>query len=113
MRKIHIFIANTLFVIHCLIGVFILSGWYFPEIRFVYRSFLVIWLLCWVILGYCPVTRWEFLLRRRYDNTLDPNAEAIQYYWYTFFGKKVPSKSIFTGGLIAFFILFIITFFIP
>jgi hypothetical protein len=112
MRKINIFIANLLFAFHCLIGVFILSGWYFPVIKFEYRAFMIIWLLCWLVLGYCPVTKWEFLLRRKYDKSIDPNAESIQYYWNKFFGKKIPSKAIFTGGLIVFFVLFSATFII-
>jgi hypothetical protein len=73
---------------------------------------MIIWLLCWLVLGYCPVTKWEFLLRRKYDKSIDPNAESIQYYWNKFFGKKIPSKAIFTGGLIVFFVLFSATFII-
>ena len=112
MRKINIFIANLLFIIHCLIGVFILAGWYFPQIKIEYRVFMITWLLCWLVLGYCPVTKWEFGLRHKYDKNFDPNAEAIQHYWYKFFKKKIPSKAIFIGGLIVFFILFGLTFFI-
>jgi hypothetical protein len=51
-------------------------------------------------------------LRRKYDKSIDPNAESIQYYWNKFFGKKIPSKAIFTGGLIVFFVLFSATFII-
>lgn len=112
MRKVNIFIANLIFVLHCLIGVFILSGWYFSQIKFEYRVFLFVWLLSWLILGYCPVTKWEFILRRKYDKSIDPNTEAIQYYWNKFFGKKISSKLIFNVGLIAFFVLFGVTFLI-
>lgn len=109
MRKFHIFLANSIFGFHCLIGIFILSGWYFSQIKFEYLTFLVIWLSCWIFLGYCPVTKWEFLLRKKYDDTIDPNAESIQYYVYKFFGKKISSKVIFTGGILVFIILIILT----
>ena len=113
MRKFfNIFIADLLFISHCLIGIFILSGWYFFQIKFEYRIFLIIWLLTWIFLGYCPLTKLEFFLRSKYDKRIDPNAEAIQYYWYRFFGKNISSKVIFNGGLIVFFIVFSATFFV-
>ena len=113
MRKFsNIFIADLLFVSHCLIGIFILLGWYFSQIKFEYRIFLIVWLLTWLVLGYCPITKLEFFLRSKYDKRIDPNAEAIQYYWYRFFGKNISSKVIFNGGLIVFFIVFGATFLI-
>lgn len=70
---------------------------------------MLVWLACWILLGYCPITKWEFTLRRRYDKSINPSAEAIQYYLYKFFNKNVSSKAIFTGGLIVFIILIVLS----
>jgi len=109
MRKLNILIADILFVLHCLVGIFILSGWMFSKIKVIYLAFLIGWLSCWLFLGYCPITKWEFLLRRKYNKSINPNDEAIQYYMYKFFKKKIPARAIFTGGLIVFIILVILT----
>jgi hypothetical protein len=109
MRKLDILLANALFALHCLIGVFILSGWLFPEIKIFYLAFLVGWLACWVFLGYCPITKWEFTLRRKYNKNINPNDEAIQHYMYRFFKIRISSKAIFNGGLIVFTILVVLT----
>lgn len=109
MRKLHLVIANILFVLHCLVGVVILIGWYFPEIKIFYISLLIAWIGSWIFLGYCPITKWEFLLRRKYDNTIDPNAEAIKYYMYKFFKKDISSRLIFIGGLVVFFVALVLS----
>jgi hypothetical protein len=110
MKKFHIFIANTLFIFHCLIGIFILTGWMFSKIKLEYLTFLAIWLSCWIFLGYCPPSKWEFTLRRKYDKSIDVNAESIKYYMYKFFNKDIPSKSVFSVGIIIFIILIFLTF---
>jgi hypothetical protein len=112
MRKIYLFLANTVFVFHGLLVVFILFGWLFPNIKTIYLVVLLLWLSSWIFLGYCPPTKWEFLLRKKYDNNIDPNAEAIQYYMYQFFKKDISSETIFTGGLILSIILILLTIFI-
>lgn len=105
MRKLHIFLANTIFLLHCLLGIFILTGWLFPRFKILYLAILILWLSSWIFLGYCPPTKWEFLLRKKYDESIDPNAEAIKYYMYKFFGVDIPSRRIFIGGKIVFVIL--------
>ena len=111
MRKINLFVADTLFVFHCLLGAFILFGWLFPRVHLLYLVVLILWPLCWVFLGYCPPTKWEFTLRRKYDKTIDPNAEAIEYYMYKFFKKRVKRRTVFTVGVIIWAILLALAFF--
>jgi hypothetical protein len=89
--------------------VFIIVGWYFSQIKFVYLAVLAVWLASWLLLGYCPITKWEFLLRRKYNKDINPNDEAIQYYIYKFFKKKISARAIFTGGLVVFVILTALT----
>ncbi len=109
MRKLNIFVANMLFMLHCFVGVIILVGWLFPQFKILYLALLAVWIFSWVCLGYCPLTKWEFFLRRKYDKNLDPNAEAIKYYMFKFFKKDIPSKRIFTCGLIVFITLTVLT----
>jgi hypothetical protein len=109
IKKLNMFGANVLFLLHCLLGIFLLCGWWFPQIRFVYLAVLLAWLSSWIFLGYCPLTKWEFTLRRKYNNEINPNNEAIQYYAYKFFKKHIPAQAIFTGGLIVFIILTLLT----
>lgn len=112
MRKIHILLANILFIIHFLLGVFILLGWLFPNIKILYLVILLLWISSWIFLGYCPITKWEFLLRRKYDKSIDPNAEAIKYYVYKFPKKDIPSQTIFMSGIVICIVLVILTLFI-
>ncbi|GEM_PF-6601147 len=109
MRKLHIFLADLIFILHCILGVFILTGWLFSEIKVLYLAVLCMWLSSWIFLGYCPPTKWEFSLRRIYDKSINPNDEAIKYYMYKFFKIDIPTKKIFNGGMIVFIILVILT----
>jgi hypothetical protein len=111
MRKIlYITLANIIFLFHCIIGFFILTGWYFSQISSVYRFFLLIWLACWLVLGYCPITKWEFSLRRKYDPTINPHNEAIQHYMKKFFNIDISTKAILKAGLIIFIICMTLSF---
>jgi len=109
MRKFNLFIANTLFMLHCLFAIFLLTGWLFPQIKILYLTVLIMWLSSWIFLGYCPFTKWEFSLRRKYNKSIDPNAEAIKYYMYKFFKINLSTDSILIVGLIVFIILIFLT----
>jgi len=106
-------LADLVFVFHCFIGILVLFGWLFPHYRAVYLTLLLVWLLCWVFLKHCPVTRWEFLLRKIYDKKIDPNEEIIKYYIHKVFKKVVSLKTIFTIGMIVFVILVLLSFTAP
>jgi hypothetical protein len=110
MRKLDIFIANTYFLLHFILGLFMLFGWLFPQIKLIYLSTLLIWISCWIFLGYCPPTKWEFSLRNKYDKNINPKDEFIKYYMYKLFKINIPSKNIFTGGLIVFIFLTFLSF---
>ena len=109
IRNFHIFLADAIFALHCIIGIFILTGWYFPQIKIAYIIFLLCWLFCWFILGYCPVTYWEFALRRKYNPALDPKEEALQHYMNKFFNINLSSRGILKIGLVVFVILITLT----
>jgi hypothetical protein len=100
IKKFDLLLANLLFILHILVGGIILFGWIFPQIRILYLAVLVIWPLCWIILKYCPLTQWEFLLRRKYDKNVDYHSEYINYYVSKFFNVDIPINKIFFWGLV-------------
>lgn len=112
MRKFHIFTANMIFVLHCLVGLLIAFGWIFPKIKTAYLTLIISWFLCWVVLGYCPITKWEFAIRRKYDKSIDKDVEVIGYYARKFFGKNISSRAIFIGGMAIFAVLIVLTLFV-
>lgn len=105
MKKLYLWTANSIFLLHVFLGIFFLVGWKFREIQPFYLSLLIAWPLSWIFLGYCPLTKWELLLRKKYDPTVDTNAESIQYNVQKYLGIYLPSRPIFVGGITIFFIL--------
>ncbi len=109
MEKTYKFLANTVFIIHLILGIFILTGWIFSSIKIPYLLVLMLWLFSWVFLNHCPLTKLELSLRKKYDNSIDINTEIIQYYINKIFKKTISSKKIFIIGLIILIILIILT----
>lgn len=97
--------ANTIFLAHILIGIFFLVGWMFKDIQWLYLPTLIAWPLSGIVLGYCPLTKWEMRLRKLYKPTTDTRAGFIQLYIQKVFGITVPRRPIRTVIFIAFFIL--------
>lgn len=104
-KNIDLLLADTIFVLHVALAIFYLTGWMFPKIRAIYLFLMILWPLSWIVLGYCPPTKWEFSLRHKYDPSIDPNAEAIQYYVYKILGVKLSERKVFTFGLVVYVIL--------
>ncbi len=109
MRRVHIFLADVLLLAHVILGVFLLSGWVFTEIKLFYLATLIIWISCWVFLGYCPLSKLEFGLRGRYDQNIDPNTEIIKHYLYKFFKINIPSEKVTKAGILVFIMLLTIS----
>ncbi len=97
--------AHTMYLAHIGIGVFFLIGWMFKDIQFIYLPLLIAWPLSGILLGYCPLTKWELRLRKLYKPTTDTNAGFIQMNLQKIFGITVPRKPIRAGIFIVFFIL--------
>ncbi|MFM7088703.1 MAG: DUF2784 family protein [Candidatus Paceibacterota bacterium] len=108
-RKLILGLANILFVSHLILGIVILTGWLFPQFKYFYIGLLFFWMGSWLILGYCPPTKWEFLLRKKYNENINPNSEFIQYYMFKFFNKNISSNKIMTGGIVIFSVLLLLT----
>ena len=109
MRLLRKWAANAIFVLHIALGIFFLAGWAFPAYQWVYLPLLISWPLSWIFLGYCPLTKWELLLRKKYDPKIDPNTEKIQYLCKKYLAIDVPSRPIFVGGMVVFLVLFMLS----
>ena len=105
MRYVYFWTANAIFVIHFLLGIFFILGWQLTQYHLLYWLLMSAWIGSWIFLGYCPLSKWEFTLRSKYDKTIDPNREIIQHYLEKVTGIKVPSKKIIFWGVVVYFIL--------
>lgn len=108
--KSDLLIANFLFVLHFIIVGIILFGWIFPLIYFLYVGILLVTLLCWIFLGYCPITKWEFNIRKKYEPGLDYKSEYIEYYFNKIFKIAIPVIFIRIVGIIFLIMSLMITF---
>lgn len=91
--KYHIF-ANVVFLFHVLVVFIILFGWYFPTLKLVYICILLVTLLSEILLGYCPLTKLEFDLRKKLIPSLNYDYSFLSYYIYRLFHINVPGKYI-------------------
>lgn len=105
MRNVYKVGAALLFVLHLALGLFTLTAWHVVEIRLAYLILLTTWLFSWIFLGYCPLTKWEFMLHRKLESDVDTDTEFIQHYAFSLFGIKIPSRIIFGTGIVTFGIL--------
>lgn len=105
-KKISIWLANLISVLHLIFGLFLMIGWQYSEVKIVYLTCLIMWIGSWIILGYCPLTKWEFMLRNKYGSKIDPDTEIIQYYFHKCFKIRLRTEIIFILGILLFFILF-------
>lgn len=105
MKTLYRMAADLLLGLHFVVGAFFLAGWLFRAIQLLYLPILISWPLCWIFLGYCPLTRWEILLRKKYNPEFDTHEEFIKRYAHKFFQMDIHSQTVFQAGLVIFTIL--------
>jgi len=110
VKKVYKWSANSILGLHVGLTVFFAVGWMFREVQVFYLPLLFSWPLSWVTLGYCPLTKWEFFLRSKYNPTIDANAEAIRYNMQKYFGITLHPRPIYIAGIAAFFVLLTLSF---
>lgn len=86
----NILLANLIFSFHFVLGLFLISGWHFASLHWLYISALALTLVSEVILGYCILSKWEFDLRKREDSNLDYDPAYLSYYTYKFLKLNIP-----------------------
>lgn len=109
MKTLYKILATLLFVLHIILGITFLFGWLYPHYRFWYLILLISWPLSWLVLSYCPLTKWELWFRKRLDPTIDTNREFIQYYSKRFFNVDFSTHKIYATGLIVFLALLVLS----
>jgi hypothetical protein len=105
MKTLSYWAAKGMFLAHIALGIFFLVGWMFKDIQFIYLPLLIAWPLSGALLGYCPLTKWEWLLRKKYKPSTDTNAGFIQVNMHKYCGIHVPRQHIRPAIYIAFVIL--------
>lgn len=81
-------LANAIFLFHVALVAIILFGWMLPS-ALVYRMALIVTLLSELLLGYCPLTKWEFSVRKILNPGLD-----YDYSFFGYYGHKIAQQHI-------------------
>ena len=97
--------ANAVLFLHFLFVLVLLIGWAYPAYRPAYLALLLVWPACWALFDYCPLTKWELMVRKIDDPTIDTNTEIIRYNVKKYFGVWLPLPAVYACGLILFFTL--------
>lgn len=87
-------LANIVFLFHLLVVFIILFGWYFHFLNFIYICVLLVTLFSEIFLGYCPLTKLEFDLRKKLIPSLNYDYSFLSYYAYKLTGINISGKYI-------------------
>lgn len=75
-------LADLIFVFHFVVIMIVIFGWLFPSIWYLYMFVLVVSLIFDIFLGYCILSKWEFLLRKKLKPDLKYSYSFTTYYTY-------------------------------
>ena len=81
--------ANVMFLFHCCVLLVIVFGWLAPSIWPFYMALLGVTLVLDIILGYCILSKWEFVLRKKVNPHLDYDYSFSSYYLERLAGKRI------------------------
>ena len=81
---------------HFIVSLFVLLGWLFPEIYWIYLSFLLCLPVLWFIHGSCILWDWEKSLRRMEDPNFRTNRTFIAYYIHLLLGNFLNQSKVHT-----------------
>ncbi len=87
-------LANLVFIVHLILVLVILFGWYITKIKYIYLWSLILTLISEVVFGFCLLTKWEFDLRKKIDPNLKYDYSFVSYYAYKYLGINPPKKLI-------------------
>ena len=89
MKLLYKVSADLIFLVHALLFLVILFGWAIPSIWYIYMSLLVITLLSDLVFGYCPISKWEFYLRKK----VNPEV-SYDYHWSSYYTRWLTSRNL-------------------
>lgn len=95
MQKItYRILADLIFILHVGVVIVIVIGWYYPALQNFNLIVTLIVLVSEIYFGYCPLTKWEFVLRKKLEPNLNYDSGFISYYVYKIFGLNIPSNKV-------------------
>ena len=74
--------------------IIVLIGWYYPILQTTHLIITSLVLLAEIFLGYCPLTRWEFLLRKKVEPSINYDSSFLSYYAYKILKMDIPGRKI-------------------
>ena len=72
--------AEFIFIIHLILVCIVAVGWLVPKLFYLHLTLLLATLFSEIFLGYCPLTRMEYTLRRKIDPTLLFDKSCMVHY---------------------------------
>ncbi|MFZ2521981.1 MAG: DUF2784 family protein [Minisyncoccia bacterium] len=87
-KTLYLAIASILFTVHFLLFFLVAVGWLIPSLFYFFLGALIATFLSEIFLGYCPLSKWEFDLRRRLDPSREFDKSCIVHYIRMTFGLK-------------------------
>lgn len=104
MKPLYRILADILVIVHTTFFFFVLFGWLFPSLWYVYMTALVLTLLSDIIFGYCIISKWEFALRKKVNPNTDYDYSWATYYTYKLTNHKM-SNTFYNRAAIIFLVL--------
>ena len=84
----YITLARLVFALHFALVLVVSVGWLIPGLFYVYLFAFIATLYSELFLGYCPLTRLEFSLRKKVNPNLVFDKSCIVHYVRALFGLK-------------------------
>lgn len=99
MRTIFITaLANSIYVLHAIIFLVLVFGWLSTKIYVWYIALIALTLLFWFTIGYCPLTKLEFYLRKKLNPQLEYDFTFLGYYGHTFLQRQISHRFVKYSG---------------
>lgn len=113
-KKSDLLFADVLFLSHFVIVLFILFGWLLPRLSSAYIVILAATLLSWLFLGYCFLSKWEFAIRKKYDQYFNHDDRTLNDGYIAHYGRKIfrlslPVRTIQRWGIVFIILMLVIT----
>ncbi|MFT6361280.1 MAG: hypothetical protein ACJAV6_000095 [Candidatus Paceibacteria bacterium] len=84
MKKLYKTSANLIFTVHSILVIIILFGGLVPEIKNAYLGLIILSLISDLKYGYCILSKWEYVLRKKVNPKIDYDFTWTTHYTYTF-----------------------------
>lgn len=104
MKYLYRISADLILILHFLVVIIVLFGWFKPDFWYFYMGTLVATLLSDLMFGYCILSKWEFNLRKKIEPDKNYDFRWTTYYTYKFTSIHISNR-FYTYGSLIFLIL--------